>query len=69
VPLKQVLYFFHILCLCAGSMVLLLSWMAFARRRDHWFRYYLCFVTAFFLLMLFQTSASSTTWPPSRERP
>lgn len=36
-------------------MVLLLSWMAFARRRDHWFRYYLCFVTAFFLLMLFQT--------------
>ncbi len=29
--------------------------MVFVRRRDYWFRYYLAFVIAFFLLMLFQT--------------
>jgi DNA-binding CsgD family transcriptional regulator len=53
--IRQLLYFFHILCLCAGSMVLLLSFMAFARRKDYWFRFYLTFVIAFFLLMAFQT--------------
>lgn len=36
-------------------MVILLSFMAFARRKDSWFRFYLTFVIAFFLLMLFQT--------------
>lgn len=53
--LTQALYFFHVLCLCAGSMVVLLSFMVYARRRDFWLRFYLAFVVAFFLLMLFQT--------------
>src|SRR5512145_2281294 len=53
--LTHILYFFHIICLCAGSMVVLLSFMVYARRRDYWLRFYLAFVVAFFLLMLFQT--------------
>jgi DNA-binding CsgD family transcriptional regulator len=36
-------------------MVVLLSFMVYARRRDYWLRFYLAFVVAFFLLMLFQT--------------
>lgn len=55
--LTQLLYFFHIICLCAGSMVVLLSFMLYARRHDYWLRFYLALVLAFFLLMLFQTLA------------
>jgi DNA-binding CsgD family transcriptional regulator len=57
VALTQILYFFHIVCLCAGSMVVLLSFMLYARRRDYWLRFYLALVLAFFLLMFFQTLA------------
>jgi DNA-binding CsgD family transcriptional regulator len=36
-------------------MVVLLSFMLYARRHDYWLRFYLALVVAFFLLMLFQT--------------
>jgi len=49
------LYFFYILCLVAGAIVLTLSFMHKAHNPQPRMRLYLIFVISFFLLMLFLT--------------
>jgi DNA-binding CsgD family transcriptional regulator len=53
VVFDYVLYFFHVACLCAGSIAITLSFMLFARDRSTLVRFYLVFIISLFLLMVF----------------